>query len=404
MAKRQRVKDTFFGRNRLVRLGMILRSLIGNVYNAWFKRVRKQEALLGKRWLIVGSRNQESALTFLQREEQFVFVRANVYFSLLPSEKVDWYVFPKVFYLWKYVGFFFRAWRRNSTHFWMVIYHLFHGCGALENNRKVLREYRPELIVISNDHQPWFRALVVAARELNIPTVYIQHACVVDDFPSLTVDLALLDGQDALDKYLTDNHPPSGEALLIGMPKYDEFRHRINHSTAMRRLGFPYGFFDDPMVLSETVAAIQDKFPEVTITLRKHPRDTRPFPMNDGLNIKWSDSKQESALDFLARQDAIVSSESSIHLEATLLNVTSLFYQFQKKSSPPLDHYGFIANGLIVQYASFEALVEALGEIGEKREVVIDKASYYVANLKGAKGKGREMAIRAIKELLDASG
>jgi len=379
----------FFESNLWQRLRKLAESWVGNLWLSFKHRAGFQPALVGQRWVVAGTRNQETSLSFLARDPRYQLVRANFYQARGVAWEVDWYPRPKVFYLARYLGFFWRVWRQNPTHFAQVFHILGHGIGMLENHRRVLEKYRPEVIIISNDHLPWFRALTVAARELSIPTVYLQHACVADNFPPLRNALSLLEGQDALDKYQAHGKSITGHVALVGMPKYEEYRTKRNVSKKLRHLGIPYNLTDDLPRITQTVTAIQARLPNIEITLRKHPRDLRPFPDELAPSVQWSDAQQESALEFLQYQDVIISGESSIHLEAALMNVSSIYYSFQPGRFPVTDHYGFIANGLIAETKGEQALLEQLAQYEVSRPAPTDMLAYYVAPTPGSSSEER---------------
>ena len=381
--RRAKVKAEFFGANVMVRLGRSLKSLFGNWWRILRERPDFDATLTGARWVVVGTRNQENSTSFLLSDDRYRLVGANFYTSAGQPAAVDWYPQPKLFYLGRYLSFFWRAYRTNPVHFSRVFQELLHGVGAYENHRKVLRRYRPELIIVSNDHLPWYRALVLAARAEGIRTAYLQHAPVVDDFPSLISDLSLLDGQDALDKYRAGGKAVYGKTVLVGMPKFDPYFPRISATTRLTRLGVPYGFFDEVADIARTVAALRKAFPELVITVRKHPRDERPFPAEEIPGVQFSDARAQSPLEYLLDQDIIIAGDTGIHLEAVLMNVTSLYYQFTGAGESPVDHYGFIRNGLVPTVLSLEELIGRLRELMVHRPVVRGEAEYFVAHLTG---------------------
>src|SRR5690606_18182252 len=76
--------------------------------------------------------------------------------------------------------------------FLILIYSTFH---LYTFYRSLLDFYKPKNIFFSNDHTPAARALLIAAKDLSIKTIYLQHAAVSTIFPPLNFSLSLLDGQ-----------------------------------------------------------------------------------------------------------------------------------------------------------------------------------------------------------------
>lgn len=403
-ANRLAVKDELFGRNLADRMVYAARSLVGNLWNTLKLRGIDEPGLVGKRWLVAGSRNEEDAVAFLLEDDRYRLVPANVYRPRGAGTRVNWYPRPKWWYLPRYWTFLRVARRADPTHFRRVFQHLLHGVGTYENHLAVLRRYRPEVVVVSHDHLPSIRALALAARKLGIPTVYLQHASVREDFPPLVYDLSLLDGEDALAKYRAGGKEISGRVELVGSPKYDAFRDRINTSTTVRRFGLPYGFFDDPARVADLARAVSDRFPEWAVTVRPHPRDERPFPLDAaGPGVTLSLGKDESAFDFLARQDAMASSDSAIHLEATLLNVSSFFVPFVMLDPQPADGYGFVAAGLVPAVPTLEELLTTLDGIRDDRPEVSHRARPYDAGVGRAGWSSTARSRAAIDALLNPS-
>ena len=70
---------------------------------------------------------------------------------------------------------------------------------------RLLRRLAPSAVLVANDHVMWTRTLVQAAREQGIPTCYLQHASVTENFPPLSFDYAFLD--EAIDRrYRTEQN------------------------------------------------------------------------------------------------------------------------------------------------------------------------------------------------------
>lgn len=393
-------KEVFFGKHIFFRLKKSLESLFGNIQKRRSHQVKPDPTLEGGRWVVAGTRNQENCMKFLLEDQKYQLVQANFYQSANGGSPIDWYPRSKFSYLKDYAGLFWNLLRADSKHFFKVFHLLIHGVGVLENHRVVLQRYKPELIVMSNDHLPWFRALTVAARELSVPTVYLQHACVSEVFPPLRNDLSLLDGQDALDKYRAGGKQVSGRVALVGMAKYDAYRKLRNESLQVSKVSFPFNQTDSISAIRRLVTTISKTFPELAITLRKHPRDTRPFPTIPGVEVLWSDARAVPALEYLRSQDMIIAGETSIHLEAAMMNVTSVYYNLRGHAEDTVDYYGFIANGLIEEANSEEELLAIIREQMKHRAPPESKLEYYIANHGNQETSG-ERARKEILQLLE---
>ena len=84
---------------------------------------------------------------------------------------------------------------------------------------------------------------------------------------------------------------------------------------------------------------------------------------------------KESSFDFLANLELLISNESSIHLDALLVKVPSIVYNFS--NNDVRDSYSYIKNGMVKLCTSTEELRQLLLD-GVK--VNIEMVRYYVAS------------------------
>jgi hypothetical protein len=270
--------------------------------------------------------------------------------------------------------------------------------------RRALRHYRPQAVVFANDHNDDARALLLACRAEGVPTAYVQHASVSTNFPPLGFDLSLLEGQDALDKYRQCG-PVRGRVELVGMPKADRFLAQRNTAPQVRRVAVACNLLDELPALLAALTYLLRELPALTFTLRPHPGDRRDFAtLRQALpGLGWSDPHQENVFQFLQAHDALVAADTSTHLEATLLNVASVYYRFSP--TPTLaDYYGYAARGLSEWAHSLPELAAALGRLAQhKPRDLYRRAAYYNATLGTPdEGHSRALAVRRLGEWLAA--
>ena len=214
-------------------------------------------------------------------------------------------------------------------------------------------------------------------------------------FPPLEFAYALLDGQDALEKYKKCG-PVKSEIELMGMPKFDKYALDVNTSNTIKVLGIAYNMVDELDDVLGLARYIQNWFKEVDIILRPHPGDKR-YLGNKPKGIAISDSKRVDAFTFLKQIDALVSGESSIHLEAVLLNVYPLYYTFTPNNR--FDFYGFIERGLVENFKTVDELVNKINELKSTRPDVRSRANYYNAAVgTESYGKTCELMSKFIEE------
>jgi len=204
---------------------------------------------------------------------------------------------------------------------------------------------KPKSMIMSNDHSPMHRLIIVVCNSLHIPTVYIQHASVTEKFPKLNFTISLLEGPDSFNKYKSKGI--ESKVYQVGMLKFDGYKNSVNKNKTLLSLGVAVNILDRFDKISELLNHIRLSFPELKIILRPHPRDKRIrefYELCDNTTCVISVSKEESSFDFLSKIDALISSESSIHLEAVLMNVYPIYYLFGENI---IDSYGYIKNNLI---------------------------------------------------------
>jgi hypothetical protein len=219
---------------------------------------------------------------------------------------------------------------------------------------------------------------------LGIPTLYIQHASVTNEFPPLTFKYALLDGKDALYKYIEAgvDSSVSTRIFLIGMTKADNYISSINTNETVCSIGVCTNSLDAIAKVDELCDRIRLSFPDITLVLRPHPGDMGRLAIWYDISVKhqmlFSDPSEEHVFSFLSKVDMVIAGDSGVLLEAVLVNVYPLYYSFVQKYN---DNYGFVRNGL-VQYASFpEQACDVITSTTKYKPYVRDRAKHYCATV-----------------------
>jgi hypothetical protein len=356
-------------------------------YNRKFKSHFTTKNIGKKAWLFIGSQNNRSTLKFLLEElEDSILVGYGI-----PLHENDHFQIPfyrSVLSAWKFPKIWNYFWHKYGNRAVKYGDFLFNCVGLYEVAYAALEKYRPKCLILANDHSEKQRALRYAAKELNIPIVYIQHASISNFMPPLDFDLSLLEGQGAWDKYKTLGII-KGDVRLIGMPKFDNFIQFRNDSTTIQNIGICANLLDNQANITRLINATQVKFPECKITFRPHPGDKRIFEIP---NIIKKSTKTESIFDFLKRQDLIIAGSSSVHLEAVLLNVSSIYFEVSELQENMKDAYGYVKNGLVEQASNLDNLMNKI-ELGiNNRPSVLHKARYYNAVI-GTENDGKSGAL-----------
>ncbi len=228
--------------------------------------------------------------------------------------------------------------------------------------QRVLSEVKPKFVITANDHSVPNRCMLAVAHELGIETVYLQHASVSNFFPALRVNYAFLDGQCALDVYLQcENNQPKTN-ILTPIPKVflSGQKKPINktHKKGIESIGVSLNSLDEVDVAIDFINQLTSI--KYHVIVRWHPRqaeyDIKKIRRISESNsfVTLSEPKQEPVSNFLSRINFLVAGNSSIHLEAALADVSSIYYELTPAVTP--DYYGYVKNGLAIKASSVEAI------------------------------------------------
>ena len=230
--------------------------------------------------------------------------------------------------------------------------------GVYKNFERIIAENpQLKLIVFSNDHINICRCLIEVAEKHGIKTLYVQHASITDKFPPLHFSYSFLDGKESYEKYEKIGKI-SGKVFLTGSPRFDEL-YDFKGATKMYEIGVALNMRDSCDKVMELCKYLQSHVSK-SIIVRPHPQMGRLFdPLlfrKAGMDI--SDSTQESSFFFLSKVKFLVANESSIHLDAALIGVPSLLFNFS--SEKVCDWYSYIKNGMIQVCDNYDDVVKVL--------------------------------------------
>lgn len=397
----QNIRRQFTGINRLEKV---------RNYLAPFMKLFKQEILFqrnqkqyltaqnvqGKTWLFVSTANNYNSLKFLTNElDDAVLIGFGTSFG--EENNIHLPFHRKAFYLWKFPKiwrFFKQNYGQDAIQFGDF---LFNCIGLYEIAFKYLKIHQPNCLVLANDHSEKQRALLNAAQRLNIPVIYIQHASITHFMPPLDFDLSLLEGQDALDKY-RELGEIKGEFKLVGMPKFDKYVPFRKFSRIVKNIGCCTNLLDDQIGIETTLTQLVEQFPMCQVSFRPHPNDKRNFNLPDSIFIS---TKTETSFDFIQRQDVLIAGTSSIHLEAILLNINSIYFEITALEENLKDAYGYVKNGLIDKATNIQNLIHKIESLQQNNPPVFQKAKYYNAVVDTEyEGKSGTLAAQSIRNFL----
>lgn len=264
-----------------------------------------------------------------------------------------------------------------------------------------LKMFKPKKIVFANDHIFRSRVLVKMAESMDIPCFYIQHSAITDIFPPIISSYALLEGKDSLEKYYP-NGCTTKNVHLIGSPKFDNYINHINKNEKVEKIGICSTASMDKTQVVNLINKIHDQLNSIEISFRPHPREINQKKYNGLFNhyhIHYSNSLKEDSYHYLSNIDVIISGNSSILLEAAMLNVYPILWldnnSITKYKDNPMDKYGFIKNGLVRQCTSIMEIIKLIELIKFKKPNIRSFASQYIDNI-GTELEGNASMAAAI--------
>lgn len=364
-----------------------------------FSRTPKE--VKGKLWLVSLTSNNYNSLEFLLdkiENTRPVYVKNNSF--ILGQDNSNLY--PLIYNLKFFydllaliclpVLIIFSVKRKLYKRHWVLIFNIL---GYYFEAKRILKKWKPEALVFANDHLVVSRCMLLAAKKLNIKTIYIQHACVTHNFPPLEFDLSLLEGEDSQDKYVHI----SGEVRLIGMPKFEHYRNAYAITKEVTNIGISINEFDDIKNAIILCQWIYEAGTFNTITIRPHPAIKWNHKLPDYFII--SDPSTETSFEYLSKIQVHVSGDSSIHLEAVLMGAISLYYNFTEGKLIN-DFYGFLNKGLIFEVKNVDQISLAANNFSKIVKRQFEIAEYYNESIKSSfKGKSADKVVSEIKNLLN---
>jgi hypothetical protein len=372
---------------------------------AWQRVVRRGPPLgEGARVFFASSKNEYDSLSPIANglaRGRFIghFGRGARTFNLATAYLFGLLFLPLVLIRWHAA----RGYKRRSFSYSLDQYMI--GYGTYCVARWWLRSTRPQLIVVSNHIAAVNRALLRAARDEQVPTLYFLHATISDVYPSLNTDYSLLEGMDTLLKYDKLGNT-SSRVFLVGMAKHDRFRDSINTRERVSAVGLCINGLDPTERVEELCRCLAESFRSLKVILRPHPADRRGRlwkELADRHGFGFSDWQKENAFEFLTRTDVNIAGDSGIHLEAALSNVVPFYYPFDGKAH---DMYSFLRNGLVDYAADTAGFAEWLRELESRgKPAVRQRAKLYCATV-GTQWDWRstELSLAVVERIANGAG
>lgn len=290
----------------------------------------------------VSLNNRRSLEPIINKLEKDTYLYLNNHVTDVHKRRAWWHSIPYVFTL---IKLYKKSNQEDKSLIIKYFTRLWTTYGLYKVAGEMLDKYNVKVLVMANDHNDINRCLLFNALERGIKTVYVQHASVKKGFPRLDFTYSFLDGQESLDKYLYAG-TPNGEVYLSGGVRFDFLYDKIvKRNYDIKKIGIAINMLDDIEKVKNLCLFLKNEGYN-DIILRPHPRyqhlDTEWLIKN---NIAISNPKEESSFDFIANIDFMISNESAIHLDASIMYCPTVLYNMS--NNKVLDDYNFVKNNLV---------------------------------------------------------
>ena len=290
----------------------------------------------------VSLNNRRSLEPIINNVKNDTYLYLNNHVTDVHKRRAWWHSIP---YLFSLIKLYKKSNKEDKALILKYFTRLWTTYGLYKIAGEMLDKYKVKVLVLANDHNDINRCLIFNALEKGIKTVYVQHASVKRGFPRLDFTYSFLDGKESLEKYLYDGKP-KGEVYLSGGVRFDSLYDKIvkrNYET--KRIGIAINMLDD-----------FEKIKSLCLFLKNNNYNDlilRPHPRYQHLNSEWlinnnisiSNPKEESSFDFISKIDFMISNESAIHLDASIMYCPTVLYNMS--DNKVLDDYNFVKNNLV---------------------------------------------------------
>lgn len=290
----------------------------------------------------VSLNNRRSLEPIINNVENDTYLYLNNHVSDVHKRRAWWHSIPYIFSL---INLYKKSDKDNKALILKYFTRLWTTYGLYKIAGEMLDKYKVKVLVLANDHNDINRCLIFNALERKIKTVYVQHASVKKGFPRLDFTYSFLDGKESLEKYIYAGKP-NGEVYLSGGVRFDFLYDKIvKRNNEVKKIGVAINMLDD-----------FEKVKNLCLFLKNEGYNDlilRPHPRYQNLNSEWliknniaiSNPKEESSYDFIAKIDFMISNESAIHLDASIMHCPTILYNMS--DNEVLDDYNFVKNNLV---------------------------------------------------------
>jgi len=329
--------------------------------------------LIKKKSTIINSTKEN--LFIITTKNQFEVLRKNIKLSLHNSESIISVDNNDTFSKKNWEGFLVNKilsirniktkinFLYNNPHAIRDLYYVIFAESIIDNIINYLTKSKFKNIVYASDHGLICSFFIIAIRNVNIKSFYIQHGMVTNKFPELEANYFFSYGKYSSICYLNKNN---SKIIEVGrnysVKTYDSIKNNI------KRIGISINELDSITKLNQVIENINNLHPEYEIIIRLHPAQNKN-------KFKKFNLYEGNLSDYFKSINIHLSCESSIHLDSIFFK-TPTFYTniLHSKFTHNYDYYNFIKNGLIVDFNEIKNPFNYINDI--------DISENYISNIK----------------------
>lgn len=234
--------------------------------------------------------------------------------------------------------------------------------------QEVIRSVRPKVLVVATQHNSATRAFLLAAREYDIPTIYLPHAPVADNiwYEDLPVHAALLRGVEEMAYYLRLGADSAG-IRIVGDPSRS---HGVNVRAPL--IGPPiWAPPSKPSEIRQATALLWAAGLE-EVVVAPHPR-ADPRSLCKICPSSWEINVSSSTHDRLtAGTSVFIQSDSGAGLEALQLGLPVLNLMWPGRRA----NYPYLNTEFVINVHSSTQLASALGSLDVSQDATDSRRAY----------------------------
>ena len=302
-----------------------------------------------------------------ERKNNVVFLKEAFSYKVFPILRI---LLFSIKYLPVLRNKFSRCSQNDRKIFLYYKFDLIFAPGIIWLFHQILSRFRPESVILSNDHRIFTKSLELVCEDFGIKTIYVQHASVSYAFPELHFTYSFLDGMDSFRKYTDAGKKTLGSVFLLGSARYDMLSNYRIHRIQTKRncIGIAINLLDNNKIVNDCCNKLLEIDPLIQLKIRTHPLlKNNPFHFDNKDRIIYTCAIDEDIMDYFDSIDLQIGGDSAVHFDSIIGGIKTVAFNFS--SEQYRDNYGYVRNGLIEYAEDFDQLMKIIN-----KETIFDVA------------------------------